>query len=86
MQIVDIMLETTWATTTGAAQVYIPLPAGLRDLSYAPTTQWLLGGGLTAQKVSVKDYAASGVTINKEGNKLNTLRLRYLSVGELVRT
>jgi len=86
MQIVDIMLETTWATTTGAAQTYIPLPAGIADISYAPTTQWLLGGLLTAQKVSVKDYKARGITIDKEGNKLNTLRFRFRSVGEAVRT
>lgn len=86
MQIIDIMLETTWATTTGAAQTYIPLPAGIADIAYAPTTQWLLGGVLTAQEVELKDFKARGVTINIEGNKFNTLRLRMRSVGETVRT
>lgn len=86
MRIEDIYVATTYATTTGILQTYIPLPAGLPDINYAPTTQYLLGGILASQPVQVKAYKARGVTINTVARRGVTLRLRFLAVGELVRT
>lgn len=81
MQLVDIMLETTWAASTSI----IPIPSGFPDISTVPTTQYLIGTN-EVKEVSVRRNDADGVQINYQGVKYNVLRLRYLAVGELVRT
>lgn len=86
MRIEDIYVGTTYATTTGTGQTYIPLPAELPDINYAPTTQYLLGGVLNSQPVELKAYKAQGVTLNTVVRRGITLRLQYRAVGELVRT
>lgn len=81
MENVDIVIETTWAASTS----YIPLPDGFAPIDWAPTTLWLQGadGIIQANKRNTK---STGVQINYQAVKYNVLKLRYMAVGELVRT
>ena len=81
MQIVDIMLDTTWTASTSI----IPLPDGYADIAFVPTTQYLIGTD-AIQEVNVLRNDDDGVQINYQGVKYNVLRLRYRAVGELCRT
>lgn len=81
MQVVDIILGTTWTASTSI----IPLPDGSPDISFVPTTQYLIGTDRIFE-VNVRRNDDDGVQINYQGVKYNILRLRYLAVGELVRT
>lgn len=81
MQVIDIMLDTTWTASTSI----IPLPDGMPDIAFAPTTQFLIGTD-QIREVSIRRNDSDGVQINYQGVKYNVLRLRYRGVGELVRT
>lgn len=81
MQVVDIMLDTTWTASTSI----IPLPDGYADIADVPTTQYLIGTD-QVKEVNVRRHDDDGVQINYQGVKYNILRLRYRAVGELVRT
>jgi len=82
---IDIIVGTTYATTTGTGQTYIPLPDGAPDIAAIGTTQYLFGVD-RGQAVNVKAWKARGVTINKKAVKLNRLTLIYQAVGELSRS
>lgn len=81
MQVIDIMLDTTWAASTSI----IPLPGGMPDIAFMPTTQYLIGTD-QIREVSVRRNDSDGVQINYQGLQYNVLRLRYRAVGELTRT
>lgn len=81
MQVIDIMIDTTWTASTSI----IPLPDGMPDIAFVPTTQYLIGID-QIKEAEVLRNDADGVQINLQAVKYNILHLRYRAVGELVRT
>lgn len=81
---IEIIVGTTYATTTGTGQTYIPLPDNEADIAYIPTTQYLYGVD-KGQAVNIKSWKTTGVTINKKAVKYNKLTLSYTCVGDIVR-
>jgi len=81
---IDIVLDTTYATTA-----QIDLPDGMPPIAYVETAatavHFLQGVGAIAD-MQVSDYAADHIHINVQGVLHNIVKLRYRSVGELVRT
>ncbi|MBC8521044.1 MAG: hypothetical protein H8D26_03510 [Methanomicrobia archaeon] len=80
MELIDIVATTAYAT---AATLH--LPAGALPIAYVPTTQYIQGiDGLVATTVTT--YDATTVSLNHAIGKYNVVKLRYLAVGQLVRT
>jgi hypothetical protein len=80
MEIIDIVLETTWTGTTS----YIPLPSDQPDIRSVPTTQYLEGiDGI--REVNVIKSTSRGVQINHTAAKYNFLKLHYASIGAFKR-
>lgn len=84
MEAIDIVLDTTYATTSP-----ISLPAGMALIGYAETgttsVHYLQGAGVIAN-MQVTDYGADHIHINRQAVKHNIVKLRYRAVGTLVRT
>jgi hypothetical protein len=80
MQIVDIVLDTTYASTS------IQLPSGLPPIAFVPTTTHYLQGIGGFKDLQVRDYGTNWIKINKTGVAYNIVKLKYRRVGELVRT
>lgn len=80
MDEISILIETTWAASTS----YIPFPGGVAGRDVMPTTQYLYGADGVVE-VNVRKSKSTGVQINRQAVKYNTLRLRYEATGTLVR-
>lgn len=81
MRTIDIMIDTTWTASTSI----IPLPDGMADIAFVPSTQYLVGID-QVQEVEVLRNDDDGVQINFQAVKYNILKLTYRAVGELCRT
>lgn len=81
MRTIDIMIDTTWTASTSI----IPLPDGMADIAFVPSTQYLVGID-QIQEVEVLRNDDDGVQINFQAVKHNILKLTYRAVGELCRT
>lgn len=84
MHMIDIVLGTTYATTSP-----ISLPAGMPLIGYveASTTgvHFLQGAGVIAD-MQVLDYGEDHIHINVQAVQNNIVKLKYRAVGEFVRT
>lgn len=84
MHMIDIVLETTYATTSP-----ISLPDGMPLIGYAQTAttsvHYLQGAGVIMD-MQLTDYGEDHIHINVQAVKHNIVKLRYRAVGELVRT
>lgn len=81
MHIIDITLGTTYATTAAIA-----LPGGMPPIAYVPTTGHYLQGVGGFKDMTLVAYAADHVHFDKAAVAYNVVKLKYRSVGELVRT
>lgn len=81
MYMIDIVLGTTYATTSA-----ISLPDGMPPIAYVPTTGHYLQGLAGFKALSKSDYGSDHVHFNKIGVKYNIVKLKYRATGELVRT
>ena len=84
MHIIDIVLETTYATTSP-----ISLPGGMPLIGYVETAStsvhYLQGAGVITN-MQVTDYGEDHIHINIQAVKHNIVKLQYRGIGELVRT
>lgn len=81
MRTIDIMIATTWDASTS----YIPLPTGCADIASVPTTQYLQGVD-QIREVTIRNNTATGIQLTYQAVKYNVLKLKYVAVGDLVRT